>query len=315
MSRSVQKVSAAVYCYFEVFDSSNNPVTGLIDGDFTKLYTKDGVSLGTTVTVAEIANGRYYAVINPGTAGHYRLHIKQATYAPRGWVESFDFTTYGTDLAAGAAAGVLSNVSFKVPTAAAGVGVGSIADGAITAAAVATGAIDADALAADAVAEVQSGLATAAALATVQADTDDIQSRLPAALVGGRMDSSVGAVAAGAAVAAAVWDEAGAGHVTAGTFGARVDAAVSTRATPADVPTATANADALLDRAIGGSAGTRTLRQIARGWCSFLWGRTIGWVVGAVVHVLWKNEAGTQTVMEGDVDAAGNKSNITVDLT
>lgn len=42
-------------------------------------------------------------------------------------------------------------------------------------------------------------LATAAALVTVQADTDDLQTRLPAALVGGRMDSSVGAYASGQA--------------------------------------------------------------------------------------------------------------------
>jgi hypothetical protein len=37
-------------------------------------------------------------------------------------------------------------------------------------------------------------LATAAALATVQADTDDIQSRLPVALIGGRMDSDIEAI-------------------------------------------------------------------------------------------------------------------------
>lgn len=70
-----------------------------------------------------------------------------------------------------------------------------ITAGLITAAAIATGAIDADAIATDAVTEIQSGLATAAALADVQTDTNDIQTRLPAALVGGRMDSSVGAMA------------------------------------------------------------------------------------------------------------------------
>lgn len=47
------------------------------------------------------------------------------------------------------------------------------------------------------------GFSTAAALATVQADTDDIQTRLPAALVGGRMDSSTGAMAANVITAAA----------------------------------------------------------------------------------------------------------------
>lgn len=109
--------------------------------------------------------------------------------------------------------------------------VGAMAADVVTAAAIATNAIDADAIASDAVTEIQSGLATAAALATVQADTDDIQTRLPAALVSGRMDSSVGAMAAnvitaaaldptaGAEFADAVWDEARAGHVTAGTFG------------------------------------------------------------------------------------------------
>src|SRR3972149_1004828 len=66
----------------------------------------------------------------------------------------------------------------------------------LTAALIAADAIGASELAADAVTEIQAGLATAAALATVQADTDDIQTRLPAALVGGRMDSSVGAMAA-----------------------------------------------------------------------------------------------------------------------
>lgn len=47
-------------------------------------------------------------------------------------------------------------------------------------------------------------LATASALATVQADTDDLQTRVPAALVGGRMDASVGAMAAAVLTAAAI---------------------------------------------------------------------------------------------------------------
>jgi hypothetical protein len=67
-----------------------------------------------------------------------------------------------------------------------------------------TDVLDANALAASAVAEIQTGLATSAALAVVQADTDDIQTRLPAALTGGRMDSSVGAMAANVLTAAAL---------------------------------------------------------------------------------------------------------------
>ena len=77
-----------------------------------------------------------------------------------------------------------------------GIAAASFAAGAIDAAAIAADAIDASALAADAVTEIQSGLATAAALATVdgivdaiEVDTQDIQSRLPAALIKGRIDS------------------------------------------------------------------------------------------------------------------------------
>lgn len=49
--------------------------------------------------------------------------------------------------------------------------------------------IDSAALAASAISAIQSGLATAAAQATAQSDLDDIQTRLPAALVGGLMAS------------------------------------------------------------------------------------------------------------------------------
>jgi hypothetical protein len=85
------------------------------------------------------------------------------------------------------------------------------------------------------------GASVSADIAGVQSDTDNIQTRLPAALVSGRIDASVGAVATGAIDAAAiaanaigaselaadavaeiadaVWDEARSGHVTAGTFG------------------------------------------------------------------------------------------------
>lgn len=84
----------------------------------------------------------------------------------------------------------------------------AIAAAAFTAAKFATDAIDANALKPDAVAEIQSGLATAAALATAQADvtaikaavdtevasiladTTNIKTRLPAALVGAKMDST-----------------------------------------------------------------------------------------------------------------------------
>lgn len=103
------------------------------------------------------------------------------------------------------------------------------------------------------------GASVSADIAAVQSDTDDIQTRLPAALVSGRMDVSVGAMAAdvitssalaasavteiqtglstlsAADVSGAVWDAATASYGTAGSYGALVetnlDATVSSRST------------------------------------------------------------------------------------
>lgn len=51
---------------------------------------------------------------------------------------------------------------------------------------------------------VTDNLPNSGALSTIQSDLDDLQTRLPAALVGGRMDSSVGAMAAAVITAAAI---------------------------------------------------------------------------------------------------------------
>lgn len=73
----------------------------------------------------------------------------------------------------------------------------------------------------------------------VETDTADIQTRIPAALVSGRIDASVGAMEAntitaaamaadaGAEIADAVWDEAISGHLSAGTTGAALNGAGS----------------------------------------------------------------------------------------
>lgn len=126
----------------------------------------------------------------------------------------------------------------------------AIATDAITAAKIAADAIGASELAADAVTEIQSGLATSAALATVQADTDNIQTRLPAALVSGRMDSDVGAIQSAAITAAAIATDAiGAAELASGA----VDKI----------------SDGLLDRDMSAGADTgteiiRTVRQALR---------------------------------------------------
>ena len=106
-------------------------------------------------------------------------------------------------------------------------------------ASVATDAINAAALAANAVTEIQSGLATSTNVTdaqtaiitqidanetkidSIQSDTNDIQSRLPAALESGRIAAALDSAAI-LAVADQVWDEAMSGHTTAGTYGGRI---------------------------------------------------------------------------------------------
>lgn len=135
--------------------------------------------------------------------------------------------------------------------------------------------LTAAALAADAVAEIQSGLATASALATVQADTDDIQTRLPAALVGGRIDASVGAVATGAINAGAIAADAiGASELAADAVAeiaagvrtelatelARIDVAASTRLATASY---TAPDNAGIATAVAGAAAIFARTDVA----------------------------------------------------
>ena len=96
------------------------------------------------------------------------------------------------------AAGIAANAITDAKIASNAFTSAKFADAFLTAAKIATDAITAAKIAADAVAEIQSGLATSlslaatqttieSAIAGVQSDTNDIQTRLPAALVGGRM--------------------------------------------------------------------------------------------------------------------------------
>jgi hypothetical protein len=94
------------------------------------------------------------------------------------------------------------------------------------------------------------GASVSADIAGVQSDTNDIQSRLPAALVSGRIDASVGAMASGVLTATAIAGDA----ITA----AKVAADVGTEL-----------ADAILDRDMAtgtdsGSSTVRTVRQALR---------------------------------------------------
>jgi hypothetical protein len=101
--------------------------------------------------------------------------------------------------------------------------------------------------------------ATAAGITALQADTDDIQTRIPTALVGGRMDCSVGAMAANVLTATAInADAITAAKVADGTIDAATFAAGAITSTvfAAGAITATVvatdaiDADALADGAI-----------------------------------------------------------------
>jgi hypothetical protein len=120
---------------------------------------------------------------------------------------------------------------------------------------------------------VTDAIPNAGALTTIQADLDDIQTRLPAALVSGRMDSSVGAMAANtitdaaiaadvtAVVADSVWNAATATYGAAGSYGllveTNIDAAVSSRLATAGytAPDNASIAAILVDTAEIGAAG------------------------------------------------------------
>jgi hypothetical protein len=104
------------------------------------------------------------------------------------------------------------------------------------------------------------GSVTGLTPATVHADLDDIQARLPAALVSGRIDASVGAMAANvitatsinadaitaakvaadvsAEIADAVWDEDATGHQTQGTFGQAIGDPLLTTSILSRIPAA-----------------------------------------------------------------------------
>lgn len=81
--------------------------------------------------------------------------------------------------------------------------------------------------------------------------------------------------------------------------------------TGAAVPTASANAAGLLDLAAGVETGL-TLRQALRGVVAALFGKVSG---GATTTVAFRDQADTKDRISATVDAEGNRSAITKDLT
>jgi hypothetical protein len=155
--------------------------------------TKVGAVFSHTITAAQNdAAGAYRVTITPSTLVNVtppsRSYVFQVANRHR---PSTD--TSGRVLLQPTQSGV------TIPTVTAITNGVTLADDAITAAKIAANAIDASALASDAVTEIQTGLATSSAQTTAQTSLTDIQGRLPAALVSGRMDASVGAYQTGLA--------------------------------------------------------------------------------------------------------------------
>ena len=213
--------------YLHLVDATDGitPETGEAAGQ--PQISKNGAAFGnTTATLTAIANGAYYVELTAAeldTLAGGMVRYKSANTAE--FQDVFQVVAYdpysATNLGLSKFADIetdTQDIQARLPAALVSgridASVGAVAADAITAASIATGAIDADALAADAITapklaadvttELQSGLATAAALATVQADTYNIQTRLPAALVGGRMDSDVAVIQANAVSASAL---------------------------------------------------------------------------------------------------------------
>ena len=65
------------------------PVTGLVQGDFTFLFSNNGVIVSPTITFGETGSGRYFFSFTPNALGEWAGLIRNATYNPRGWFEEF----------------------------------------------------------------------------------------------------------------------------------------------------------------------------------------------------------------------------------
>lgn len=148
------------------------------------IHIVDGAGVGQSRLIKSYLGGTRVATVTPNWT---TAPDNTSVYVCRPWSGALEDSAVRAD-AIGTSA--LSSTKFAAST--------------ITSTVLAADAITAAKIAADAITEIQTGLATATAVADVQTDVDDIQARLPAALVGGRMDASVGAMAADTVTASAL---------------------------------------------------------------------------------------------------------------
>ena len=161
--------------------------------------------------------------------------------------------------------------------------------------------------------------ALASNVAAILVDTGTtLDARIPAALVGGRMDVSVGAMAAnvitaaataadfGGEIADAVWDEASSGHVTAGTYGVAVTDILTDTAeigaagaglTNINLPDQTMNITGAITGNLSGSVGSVTgAVGSVTGAVGSVTGNVGGNVVGSVASVTARVTANTDQI-------------------
>lgn len=164
--------------------SKNNGAMAAKDESSTATYDAAGIyriTLGGTVDVGTAGNLRIVANVS-GAVGVFEDFVVLPG-------QVYDSIVSGTDLLdvnASQFAGdtVTSGAGGTLTLAAKGsmkVGVGDAEIGSAT-------------FRSDGITRIQSGLATAANVSAVETDTQDIQSRLPAALISGRIDATVGAM-------------------------------------------------------------------------------------------------------------------------
>ena len=180
--------TAATLIVGPILDSAGAEYTSAVIGDLS--ISKNGgnlTALAAAATLTHIANGQYTLVLTTGnmdTLGRAQITCNKATYQMpevRLMVVPamvFDSIVLGSDYLQ------IDVVQFAGTNLTAAAGIPEV-----KVASIATDAVNANALAANAVTEIQSGLATQSSVDAVQADTNDIQTRLPAALVGGKMNS------------------------------------------------------------------------------------------------------------------------------
>lgn len=276
--RILAKTNVAFTDVVWVFDSAGAGVTGLVDAGFTaKVTLKNGVRVATpTFTLTEIdstnAPGAYVVAFTPDADAAWQLRFKHATYNVRGWTVNLTSyarglddhawpTTAGRSINVSAAGEADANVAkwlTGTPNALQSGRVdsylGAVAAGVIAAASFASGALDAVwATAARALTD-KSGFslssagvqaiwdALTSALTTVGSVGKRIADNLDATVSSRLASASYTAPPSAATIAAAAWDEALAGHTTAGTTGKKLGD-LSTTAPPSAATIAAAVAD------------------------------------------------------------------------